>query len=100
MTSAVGRGGEPEETSGHEEALARARAGVAERLRARRAEIDEAIFARVSNQWFDRTGSEDPEYVAGLRAAGEAALDYALGVGASAMMRGRWAWVGAGRVRA
>jgi len=40
-----------------------------ERLRARRSEIDEAIFARISDQWFDRTGSENPEYVAGLRAA-------------------------------
>lgn len=41
-------------------------------------EIDEAIFARVSDRWFERTGSEDPEYVAGLRAAGVAALDYVL----------------------
>jgi AcrR family transcriptional regulator len=48
------------------------------RLRARRAEIDDAIFTRVSNQWFDQAGSEDPEYVAGLRAAGVAALDYVL----------------------
>ncbi len=57
---------------------AQARADVVERLRARRSEIDEAIFARVSDRWFDRTGSEDPEYVAGLRAAGVAALDYIL----------------------
>ena len=55
-----------------------ARADVVERLRARRAEIDEAIFARISDRWFDRTGSEDPEYVAGLRAAGVAALEYVL----------------------
>jgi AcrR family transcriptional regulator len=55
-----------------------ARVGIAERLRARRAEIDEAIFARVSDRWFDRAGSGDPEYVAGLRAAGVAALDYVL----------------------
>ncbi len=55
-----------------------ARARVVERLRARRVEIDEAIFARVSDRWFDRTGSGDPEYVAGLRAAGIAALDYVL----------------------
>jgi AcrR family transcriptional regulator len=47
-------------------------------LRARRGEIGDAIFARVSDQWFDRTGSGDPEYVAGLRAAGVAALDYVL----------------------
>jgi len=58
--------------------FARARAGVVGRLRARRAEIDEAIFARVSDRWFDRTGSEDPEYVTGLQAAGAAALDYVL----------------------
>ena len=57
---------------------ARARVRLVERLRARRAEIDQAIFARISDQWFDRAGSEDPEYVAGLRAAGVAALDYAL----------------------
>jgi AcrR family transcriptional regulator len=55
-----------------------ARIVLVRRLRARRAEIDEAIFARISDQWFDRTGSEDPEYVAGLRAAGVAALDYVL----------------------
>jgi AcrR family transcriptional regulator len=55
-----------------------ARAGILERLRARRAEIDQAIFARVSDRWFDRTGSGDPEYVAGLRAAGVAAVDYIL----------------------
>ena len=48
------------------------------RLRARRVEIDDAIFARVSGRWFARAGSEDTEYVAGLRAAGVAALDYAL----------------------
>jgi AcrR family transcriptional regulator len=48
------------------------------RLRARQAEIDEAIFARISEQWLDRTGSDDPEYVAGLRAAGVAALGYVL----------------------
>lgn len=55
-----------------------ARTVLVERLRARRSEIDEAIFARVSDRWFDRSGSEDPEYVAGLRAAGVAALDYVL----------------------
>jgi AcrR family transcriptional regulator len=67
-----------EDTYDPEEASAQIRAGVVERLRARRAEIDEAIFARVSDRWFDRTGSEDPEYVAGMRAAGVAALHYIL----------------------
>jgi AcrR family transcriptional regulator len=56
----------------------RARARVVEQLRARHSEIDEAIFARISDQWFDRAGSEDPEYVVGLRAADVAALDYIL----------------------
>jgi AcrR family transcriptional regulator len=67
-----------EDTYDPGEASAQAHAGVVERLRARRSEIDEAIFARVSDRWFDRAGSEDPEYVAGLRAAGVAALDYIL----------------------
>jgi AcrR family transcriptional regulator len=65
---AQGRGWAPRE----------ARIALARRLRARRSEIDEAIFARISDQWFDQTGSDDPEYVAGLRAAGVAALDYIL----------------------
>jgi AcrR family transcriptional regulator len=84
MTSTGGRGDKSEDTPGPGEATgrgqasARTRAEVARRLRARRSEISEAIFARVSDQWFDRAGSEDPEYVAGLRAAGEAALDYIL----------------------
>jgi AcrR family transcriptional regulator len=59
-------------------AMAQVRAGLVERLRARRAEIDEAIFARVGDRWFDRTESEDPKYVEGLRAADVAALDYLL----------------------
>jgi AcrR family transcriptional regulator len=67
-----------EGTNNDREALGRARGNLVERLRARRAEIDEAIFARISDQWFDRTGSDDPEYMAGLRAAGVAALDYVL----------------------
>lgn len=54
------------------------RARLVARLRARRAQIDEQIFARVSDRHFDRTGRDDPEYVAGLRAAGIAALDYVL----------------------
>ena len=69
MTSAAGRGRAPFE---------QACVDVVERLRARRAEIDDAIFARVSDRWFDRAGSGDREYVAGLRAAGVAALDFVL----------------------
>ncbi len=55
-----------------------ARIALVARLRERRAAIDEAILARVSDRWFERTGSDDPEYMAGLRAAGAAALDYGL----------------------
>jgi AcrR family transcriptional regulator len=55
-----------------------ARIDLARRLRIRRAEIADAIFARVSGQWFDRTGNADPVYMAGLREAGVAAVDYAL----------------------
>jgi AcrR family transcriptional regulator len=47
-------------------------------LRSRRAEIEEEIFARVSDRWFDQTGTDDPEYMVGLRAAGAASLDYVL----------------------
>jgi AcrR family transcriptional regulator len=74
----VGGGAGSEDISGGRQTVARARVRVVQRLRARRAEIDEAIFARISDQWFDRSGSGDPEYVAGLRAAGGAALDYVL----------------------
>ncbi len=46
------------------------------RLRARKSEIEQAIFTRIQGDWFDRTGAGDPEYVAGLRAAGVAGLEY------------------------
>ncbi|HEY2283962.1 MAG TPA: TetR family transcriptional regulator [Solirubrobacteraceae bacterium] len=59
------------------EAQGESRIALARRLEARRTEIGEAIFLRVSDHWFERTGSEDPEYLEGLRAAGVAALDYA-----------------------
>ncbi len=45
-------------------------------LRARRSQIEREIFARINDRRFDQRGSDDPEYVAGLRAAGDAALDY------------------------
>jgi hypothetical protein len=44
-------------------AIAQARVDVVERLRARRSEIDQAIFARVSDEWFDRTGSGDAAWL-------------------------------------
>jgi AcrR family transcriptional regulator len=56
----------------------RARTALVDRLRVRREEIDEAIFERVRDRAFDSAGSGDPEYVAGLRVATVAALDYAL----------------------
>lgn len=55
-----------------------ARAALAARLRARHEEIGEAIFARIRERRFDPAGSEDAEYVAGLRAATVAGLDYVL----------------------
>jgi hypothetical protein len=48
------------------------------RLRARREEIVEAIFARVREAVSDPLGAHDVEYVAGLRAAVAAAFDYSV----------------------
>jgi hypothetical protein len=55
-----------------------ARAVVVERLRARRDELVQAIFARVRGEEFVRAGAEDAAYVAGLRATVAAALEYAI----------------------
>jgi hypothetical protein len=60
------------------ESGADARAVVVARLRARRDELVQAIFERVSGDAFDRAGTHDAEYVAGLRAAVEAAVEYVL----------------------
>jgi AcrR family transcriptional regulator len=49
-----------------------------ERLRARRSEIDNAIFERVSDLAPEAVGLTDPEYLAGLRAAVTAVVDYGL----------------------
>jgi AcrR family transcriptional regulator len=65
-----------EDTPGRGKALAVVRAGVVERLRARRSEIEEAIFARINDDMFDPAGSGDAEYVAGLRATVAAVVDY------------------------
>jgi PucR-like helix-turn-helix protein/diguanylate cyclase with GGDEF domain len=55
------------------------RAGVVERLRARRSEIEGAIFAHVGDaDRFGPAGGDDPEYVAGLHASVAAALEYIL----------------------
>jgi hypothetical protein len=54
------------------------RAGLAERLRSRHSEIEEAVFARFRDLGFDPAGGEDAEYVAGSRAAVSEAVDYGL----------------------
>jgi PucR C-terminal helix-turn-helix domain/GGDEF-like domain len=58
--------------------VGRVRAGLAELLRARRSEIEEAIFARFRDVGFDPAAGEDAEYVAGARAAVTEAVDYGL----------------------
>lgn len=67
-----------DDTAGRGEAFEEARAGLVGRLRARQGEIERVIFARISDERFDLTGSENAEYVAGLRAAIVAALDHVL----------------------
>jgi hypothetical protein len=68
-----------EGTDGRGGTLAQARARVVERLRARRSEIEEVIFAHVGDAVrFGGAGGEDTEYVAGLRASVMSALDYVL----------------------
>ncbi len=67
-----------DDTTGRGEAFEEARAALVGRLRARQGEIERVIFARISDEQFDLTGSENAEYVAGLRAAIVAALDHVL----------------------
>src|SRR5580698_7688800 len=55
-----------------------ARADVVRRLRARRAELLEAVFARVRDAAFAGAGEEDVEYLAGLRATVATAVEYLL----------------------
>jgi hypothetical protein len=61
-----------------ERSLAEVRADVAKRLRARRPEIEEAIFVRILEGDFGRVGVEEAEYLAGLRTAVSAAVDLAV----------------------
>ncbi len=56
----------------------RIRVALADRVRARRAELEDAIFARVRDVTHDSGEGEDAEYIVGLRAAVAAAVDYAL----------------------
>jgi hypothetical protein len=58
--------------------LEEARKGVVARLRLRRAEIEEAIVARIRDVASDLARSNDVEYDEGQRAAVTAVLDYAL----------------------
>jgi hypothetical protein len=70
VQTASGRGG-----GSHE----RIRAALADRVRARRAELEEAIFARVRDvSTYDPAEGEDAEYMTGLREAVAAAVDYGL----------------------
>jgi len=62
----------------HEGSLELACVAVAGRLRSRRQEIEEAIFARISDAAFGSVGDRDVEYVAGLRAAVAAAVEFSL----------------------
>lgn len=54
------------------------RVGIAERLAARRAEIEHAIFARVNGATFDAATGDDAEYVQGLRLTVGALVNYSL----------------------
>ena len=54
------------------------RAELAERLRARRSEIEETIFARVREIGLDSAVGDDAEYIAGVRATVAEAVDYFL----------------------
>ncbi len=53
------------------------RLALSERLRGRRSEVENAIFAHV-HVGFDPAGREDAEYIAGVRAAVVEAVDYSL----------------------
>ncbi len=54
------------------------RAALAERLQARRSELEEAVIARFRDVGFDPAAGEDFEYIAGARAAVAEAVDYGL----------------------
>src|ERR1700682_1401486 len=56
------------------------RSGLTERLRARRGELEEAIFSRFRETGYDPALGEDAEYVAGARAAVAEAVDYGINV--------------------
>jgi hypothetical protein len=62
----------------HNESLEKVRAHLAERLRSRGPEIEQAIYARVQDAVPDPTGSSEPAYQIGVRGAITAVLDYGL----------------------
>jgi hypothetical protein len=65
-------------TNDYGRSLEEVRAGVLERLRARRPEIEAAIFARVCDARFGHVGDEDAQYVVGLRTTVAAAVELGL----------------------
>jgi hypothetical protein len=78
MTDEVAAGSPEVEASSSGQIPRETRIALAGRLRLRRLETDEAIFARVRDLAPGAAGLEDPEYMAGLRAAVAAALEYVL----------------------
>jgi hypothetical protein len=56
----------------------RLRVELVERVRARRAEVEQTVFARVRDRAVGLQGPDDPEYLAGLRSAIAAAIEHAL----------------------
>lgn len=66
------------DVSGRVKAREGIRAELVARVRARRAELEEAIFARVRDGAYGAAGSDDAEYIAGLRTAVGAAVEHGL----------------------
>ncbi len=64
--------------SGGAASLDSIRVALAERLQARRLELEEAVIARFRDVGFDPAAGEDLEYIAGARAAVAEAVDYGL----------------------
>jgi hypothetical protein len=56
----------------------RMRLALVEGVRARRAEVEQAVFARVCDSAVGLQGPDDPEYIAGLRRAVAAAIEHGL----------------------
>jgi hypothetical protein len=65
-------------TQGGGGSLEEVRAEVVERLRVRRPQIEEAIFARIRGAGFGHVGEDDADYAVGLHAAVAAAVELSL----------------------